>query len=42
MSYEKLKKAVYQHIKAVSELEAKEGIKFAKEFVAKVIKERFG
>jgi uncharacterized protein (UPF0332 family) len=32
--------AVYQHIKTASELEAKEAIKFAKDFVSKVVKER--
>lgn len=36
----KRNRAVYQHIKTVSELEAKEGIRFAKEFVAKATKEK--
>ena len=36
----KRNRAVYQHIKVVSELEAREGIRFAKEFVAKVTKEK--
>lgn len=35
----KRNRAVYRHINAVSELEAKEGIRFAKEFVAKITKE---
>lgn len=36
----KRNKAVYRHIKTVSELEAKEGIRFAKEFVARITEER--
>lgn len=36
----KRNKAVYHHIKTVSELEAKEAIRFAKEFVDRIIKDK--